>query len=146
MAGRSCASTDLSSKGGGLDGQKGKTSADAVEFNGLPVTQSADLPVRPFGSKSAEPVSAAGAPPDAPGAAPAGTKLALAGLLVFCMAVPVAAGHCADVRHRPEACHARAGQAVAPTKRVAVPTTIVLKNVGGGTFTGWPRIAADLMP
>ena len=123
-------------------------SADAVEINGLPVTQSADLPVRPFGAKLAEPVSAAGAPPDAPGAAPAGTKLALAGILVFCTAVPVAAGHCADVRHRPEACHAKFPQAAvtAPTRKVAVPTTVVLKNGGGGTFTGWPRIAADLMP
>jgi hypothetical protein len=50
------------------------------------------------------------------------------------------------VRHRPEACPAKAGHAGASTKRVAAPTTIVLKNVGGGALAAWPRIAADLMP
>jgi hypothetical protein len=35
MPGRWCASTALSSNGGGSEREKGKMSADAVEFNGL---------------------------------------------------------------------------------------------------------------
>src|SRR5438309_8721789 len=76
MAVRSCVSMGLSSNGGGLRGQKGKTSADVGEFNGLPMTQSADLPVRPFGVRPAEPAFATGAPPDASGATPARALLA----------------------------------------------------------------------
>jgi hypothetical protein len=138
----------ISSNGGGLRGQKRKTSADVAEFNGLPMTQSADLPVRPFGARPAEPAFATGAPPDAPGATPARALLAFSAVLLLCSAVPVAAGRCIDkARHHQVACPARSGQAAvsAPVRRAPL-TTVVLKSAAGGGFSHWTPIAADLMP
>ena len=148
-AGRSCVSTSTSSNGDGLHGQKRKTSADVAEFNALPATQSADLPVRPFGARPAEPAFAAGAPPDASGATPARALLAFSAILLLCSAVPVAAGHCIDkTRHRAQACRVKAGQfaVAAPTRKAAPPVTVVLKSAGGGAFNHWRPVAADLMP
>jgi hypothetical protein len=148
-ASRSCVSTSISSNGGGLRGQKRKTSADVAEFNALPATQSADLPVRPFGARPAEPAFAAGAPPDAPGATPARALLAFSAVLLLCSAVPVAAGHCIDkTRHLAHACPAKSGQPLmrAPVRKAAPPVTVVLKSAGGGSFNHWRPIAADLMP
>jgi len=44
-------------------------------------------------------------------------------------------------------CRAKAGDVVvkAPAKKVAGPTTVVLKGAGGGGFAHWTP-AADLMP
>jgi hypothetical protein len=108
---------------------------------------SADLPVRPFGAEPAAPAFAAGAPPDAPGAAPARNLLAFAGILLLGTAAPVAAGQCiGKTAHHPNTCVGNARQAIAaaPAKRATTGGTVVLKSSGG--FSGWPRIAADLMP
>jgi hypothetical protein len=128
--------------------QKGKTSADVAELNGLPPTQSADLPVRPFGARPAEPAFAAGAPPDAPGATPARALLAFSAIILLCSAMPVAA-RCIDrTTHRAEICRAKPSQSAVtpPTRKAAPPVTVVLKSAGGGSFSHWRPIAADLMP
>lgn len=111
------------------------------------MTQSADLPVRPFGAEPAGPAFAAGAPPEVPGAAPARTLVAFGAVSLLCTAVPGAASQCFDARHRPQACHATTGHAVAatPVRKVAVPT-VVAKSAGGGGFSNWPRITANLIP
>jgi hypothetical protein len=143
---RSCVPTRHSSNGGGLPVGMRKTSADAHRRH---VTQSADLPVRPFGAEPAEPAFAAGAPPDASGAAPARTPMAvLTAISLLCTAAPGAASKCFDARHRPQVCQAKSGPVVAsaPAKKAAGPMTVVAKSAGGGGFSHWPRIAADLMP
>jgi len=149
MAIRSCVSMSISSNGGGLRGQKRETSADVGEFNGLPMTQSADLPVRPFGARPAEPAFATGAPPDAPGATPALRLLRLAGLGLLCIAGPVAAAQKAPSANHSRACcpkkHVAQGAAwVAP--KAAPRPAITLSTGGGGGIGNWGRIAADLMP
>ena len=126
-----------------------KTSRDTAEVYALPVTQSADLPVRPFGAEPAEPALAAGAPPDGPGATPARALTAFSALLLLCSAVPVAAGKCIDkTRHREVSCPLKARQvavATTPVKKVVSPTTVILKSPGGGS-AHWMPIASDLMP
>ena len=148
MTSRSCASTSASSNGGGLHDQKRKTSAGAEELNGLPLTESADLPVRPFGAEPAAPALAAGAPPDAPTATPARALLAFFGILLLCSAVPVAAGKCIDKsRHRAVTCPIKARQmaAVTPPAKKGSSPTVVLRGAGGGS-AHWMPIASDLMP
>jgi hypothetical protein len=148
MTSRSCASTSASSNGGGLHDQKRKTSAGAEELNGLPLTESADLPVRPFGAEPAEPASAAGAPPDAPGAAPARALRAFLAIVLLGTAAPVLAGHCREgAKNPPKQCRVKRDQpaAAAPAKKAAPRTTVVMKSAGGG-FTHWMPIASDLMP
>lgn len=149
MTNRSCAAASASSNGGGLGRQMRKTSADTAEVHALPVTQSADLPVSPFGAEPAEPALAAGAPPDGPAARPARALTAFSALLLLCSAVPVAAGKCIDkTRHRQVACPLKSRQvavATAPVKKVASPTTVILKSPGGGS-AHWMPIASDLMP
>jgi hypothetical protein len=132
-----------------LLGQKRKTSADVAEFNALPATQSADLPVRPFGAKLAEPALAAGAPPDAPGATPASGLVRLLALSVLCIAAPIAAARpVANGNHVHAACpkkHSAPAVAAATPARPAARQVIFL-NGGGGGIGHWGRIAADLMP
>ena len=150
MPGRSCVATSTSSNVGGMAAQFDKDFSNAMERIGLPVTQSADLPVRPFGAEPAEPASAArGAPPDAPAAAPARALLALAGVLFLCTAVPAAAGRCpANARQPQKLCRAKPAQpaVAAPAKKSGASRTVVLKGAGGGGFSRWTPIAADLMP
>ena len=115
----------------------------------MPATQSADLPVRPFGAEPAAPAIAAGAPPDAPTATPARALLAFFGILLLCSAVPVAAGKCIDkTRHREVTCPVKARQMAAvtpPAKKVVSVPTVVLKSAGGGS-AHWMPLASDLMP
>jgi len=112
------------------------------------VTQSADLPVRPFGAKLAEPAFAAGAPPDAPGAAPAFGLARIAALSMLVIAAPAAAAHSIPAANHHRACcpnrHSVPAVAAAPAKPEARQAG--RWSAGGGAFTGWPRIAADLMP
>jgi hypothetical protein len=149
MLRRSCLPAPLSSNDDGLRRRKGKTSADAAEVHALPATQSADLPVRPFGAEPAAPALAAGAPPDAPTATPARALLAFFGILLLCSAVPVAAGKCIDkTRHRQVTCPMKARQiaaVAAPARKMAFPPAVVLKSGGGGS-AHWMPIASDLMP
>lgn len=112
------------------------------------MTQSADLPVRPFGAEPAEPALAAGAPPEAPGATPARVVLVFSAILLLCSAGPVAAGGSAGkTSHHHGRCPGKARQSavVTPTKKVAAPITVVLKDTGGGS-AHWMPIASDLMP
>lgn len=122
-------------------------SIDTAEVYALPVMQSADLPVRPFGAEPAEPALAAGAPPDGPGAAPARALMAFSAILLLCSAVPVAASKCIDkTMHRQVTCPLKARQVAtvtAPAKKA--PTTVILKSPGGGS-AHWMRITSDLMP
>src|SRR5258708_5795326 len=118
---RSCVPTRLSSNGGGLPVGMRKTSADAHRRH---VTRSADLPVGPFGAEPAGPAFATGAPPDASGAAPARSPMALlTAISLLCTAAPGAASKCFDAQHRPQVCQAKSGQVVARTavKKAAVP-------------------------
>jgi hypothetical protein len=149
MPGRSCVATSVSSNGDGISAQFDEDASNATERTGLPVTQSADLPVRPFGAEPAEPASAArGAPPDAPAAAPARAILGLAAVVSLCAAVP-AAGRClANAAKQPQKlCHARPAQpaVAAPAKKPWASRTVMLKGAGGG-FSRWTPIAADLLP
>jgi hypothetical protein len=141
--------SDASSNVGGMAAQFDKDVSNAMERTGLPVTQSADLPVRPFGAEPAEPAPAAwGAPPDAPAAAPARALLALAAVASLCTAVP-AAGRCfANAKQPQKLCRARPAQpaVAAPAKKPGASRTIVLKGAGGSGFSRWTPIAADLMP
>src|SRR6185369_14414921 len=149
MPRRSCLPAPLSSNGDGLRDRKDKTSPYAAEVHALPATQSADLPVRPFGAEPAAPALAAGAPPDAPTATPARALLAFFGILLLCSAVPVAAGKCIDKsQHRAVTCPIKARQMAAvtpPAKKGVSPPTVVLRGAGGGS-AHWMPIASDLMP
>jgi hypothetical protein len=149
MPGRSCVATSVSSNGDGIAPQFDEDVSNAMERIGLPVTQSADLPVRPFGAEPAEPASAAwGAPPDAPAAAPARALLALAAIVSLCTAVP-AAGRClANAKQPQKLCRARPAQpaVAAPAKKPGASRTVVFKGAGGGGFSRWTPIAADLLP
>ena len=114
----------------------------------MPLTESADLPVRPFGAEPAEPASAAGAPPDAPGAAPARALRAFLAIVLLGTAAPVLAGHCREgAKSPPKQCRVKRDQpaAATPAKKAAPRTTVVMKSAGGG-FTHWMPIASDLMP
>ena len=125
-----------------------KRSADPAEFKALPVTQSADLPVRPFGTEPAEPAFAAGASPEAPGAAPARALPALCALLLLFTAGPALAGRCGGVsKLPPQVCRVKAGQAApaAPAKKAHGSTIVVLKG-GNASTSHWMPIASDLMP
>jgi len=132
-----------------LKGEKRKTGAELRERIVSPVTQSADLPVRPFGAEPAEPAFAIGTPPDVPGAAPASRLVRLAALAALCIAAPVTAAqkvpsanyhrHCCPQRQ------AAQGAAWAAPKPAARPA-ITLSGAGGGGIRNWGRIAADLMP
>ena len=149
MARRSCVLPRFSSNGGGLRVEMRKTPIRACNsYETLHLTKSADLPVRPFGAEPAAPAFATGASPEVPAAAPASALLAIAAVLLLGIAAPASASKCFDSKHRPQACRVKAGPGVAaaPAKRVAPPTTIVLKGVGGGGVSPWPQIAADLMP
>src|SRR5438045_5059068 len=115
----------------------------------MAITQSADLPVRPFGAEPAEPAPAVrGAPPDAPAAAPAFALVWLAGLSILCLGTPVAATGSPQTAKRHAPCpirHRHASPApVAPKPAAPQRSTSLSGGVGGLRI--WEGIAADLMP
>jgi hypothetical protein len=74
--------------------------------------------------------------------------LALVAVVSLCAAVP-AAGRClANAKQPQKLCQARpAPPAVAaPAKKLGAPRTVVLKGAGGGGFSRWTPITADLLP
>src|SRR5437899_606364 len=91
MTGRSCSSARSSSKPGGTRGRIGKEISGARAEDWMPVTQSADLPVGPFGAEPAAPALAGKAPPDALAAAPVIARAALSSVLLLWVAGPAAA-------------------------------------------------------
>jgi hypothetical protein len=118
----------------------------------MPVTQSAHLPVGPFGAEPAAPALAGKAPPDALAAAPVIARAALSSVLLLWVAGPAAAIAPVPVHHHScPAKHAQQQSAAAiPAKPVARPATALGNGNGGSSggsgFGHWLRITSDVMP